>query len=271
MSTSTEMHATAAAAGRACWWSTTTPTCCACSRCACRPPATASPPRTASSAARNRLGVERFDLVVSDVPPARRRRTRPVRGHPPPASGAAGHPAHLLAPLMRSGTALGVAGYLTKPFDSQACWGIRQTLQRAGPPRPQRSPRRRPASAGDTAWRAAILSRSSRMRAVLDGPVWSPPRTGGVLIRGDSGTGRELLARAIHLASPRAASALRRDQLRRHSRTAAQNPGSSAACAAPSPAPPAPIGAWCGPPAAALFLDEIDDIPPRCRSSCCAC
>ena len=62
-----------------------------------------------------------------------------------------------------------------------------------------------PARSGDTTWRAAILSRSSRMQALLDEARLVAASDASVLIRGDSGTGKELLARAIHLASPRAA------------------------------------------------------------------
>ena len=209
MSTSTEMHATAAAAP---------------ARLlvvdddadllrllAMRLQATGYDVATADSvaAARSRLGVERFDLVVSDV-------------RLPDGDGLAlfedirrQHPAlpvilltaHGTIPDAVEATALGVAGYLTKPFDSQALLqGIRQALQRAGPTHARSGLRAdAPGSAGDTAWRAAILSRSSRMQAVLDEARLVAAADASVLIRGDSGTGKELLARAIHLASPRAA------------------------------------------------------------------
>ena len=266
MSTSTEMHATAAAAP---------------ARLlvvdddadllrllAMRLQATGYDVATADSvtAARSRLGMERFDLVVSDV-------------RLPDGDGLAlfedirrQHPAlpvilltaHGTIPDAVEATALGVAGYLTKPFDSQALLqGIRQALQRAGPTHARSGLRAEaPASAGDTAWRAAILSRSSRMQAVLDEARLVAAADASVLIRGDSGTGKELLARAIHLASPRAAAPF-----------VAINCG-----AIPEPLLESELfghvrGAFTGATSAhqglvqaahggTLFLDEIGDMPP---------
>ena len=161
-------------------------------------------------AARSRLGVERFDLVLSDV-------------RLPDGDGLAlfedirrQHPAlpvilltaHGSIPDAVEATALGVAGYLTKPFDSQALLrGIRQALQLAGPSHARAGVHAQAGvatPAGDTAWRSAIISRSSRMQALLDEARLVAVSDASVLIRGDSGTGKELLARAIHLASPRA-------------------------------------------------------------------
>ncbi len=152
-------------------------------------------------AARMRLGVERFDLVVSDV-------------RLPDGDGLAlfedirrQHPAlpvilltaHGSIPDAVEATSRGVAGYLTKPFDSKALLqGIRQALQRS-------TPTAAPRTVDNAAWRAAIISHSSRMHALLDEARLVAASDASVLIRGDSGTGKELLARAIHLASPRAA------------------------------------------------------------------
>ncbi len=151
-------------------------------------------------AARTRLGVERFDLVVSDV-------------RLPDGDGLAlfddirrQHPAlpvilltaHGSIPDAVEATSRGVAGYLTKPFDSQALLqGVRQALQHS-------APAATPGAIDNARWRAAIISRSSRMHALLDEAGLVAASDASVLIRGDSGTGKELLARAIHLASPRA-------------------------------------------------------------------
>ncbi len=266
MSTSTEMHATAAAApARLLVVDDDTDLL---RLLAMRLQATGYDVATADSvtAARSRLGMERFDLVVSDV-------------RLPDGDGLAlfedirrQHPAlpvilltaHGTIPDAVEATALGVAGYLTKPFDSQALLqGIRQALQRAGPTHARSGLRAEaPASAGDTAWRAAILSRSSRMQAVLDEARLVAAADASVLIRGDSGTGKELLARAIHLASPRAAAPF-----------VAINCG-----AIPEPLLESELfghvrGAFTGATSAhqglvqaahggTLFLDEIGDMPP---------
>ncbi|WP_418647023.1 sigma 54-interacting transcriptional regulator [Thauera butanivorans] len=158
---------------------------------------------TAASAveARSRLGAERFDLVLSDV-------------RLPDGDGLAlfdeirqQHPAlpvilitaHGTIPDAVEATSRGVAGYLTKPFDSQALLArIAQTLQ-LGAPAPAAG------QAADDGWRADIISHSTRMHALLDEARLVAASDASVLIRGDSGTGKELLAHAIHRASPRAA------------------------------------------------------------------
>jgi two-component system response regulator GlrR len=53
------------------------------------------------------------------------------------------------------------------------------------------------------AWRESILTRSPRMAQVLAEARLLAQSDASVLIHGDSGTGKELLARAIHAASPR--------------------------------------------------------------------
>ncbi|MFB1028270.1 MAG: sigma 54-interacting transcriptional regulator, partial [Thauera sp.] len=217
---------------------------------------------------RSHLGVERFDLVLSDV-------------RLPDGDGLAlfedirrQHPAlpvilltaHGSIPDAVEATALGVAGYLTKPFDSQALLrGIRQALQLAGPSHARAGVHAQAGvatPAGDTAWRSAIISRSSRMQALLDEARLVAVSDASVLIRGDSGTGKELLARAIHLASPRAAAPF-----------VAINCG-----AIPEPLLESELfghvrGAFTGATSAheglvqaahggTLFLDEIGDMPP---------
>jgi two-component system response regulator GlrR len=56
----------------------------------------------------------------------------------------------------------------------------------------------------DEGWREAILTRSPRMQQVLAEARMVAATDAAVLVQGDSGTGKELLARAIHAASPRA-------------------------------------------------------------------
>ena len=55
----------------------------------------------------------------------------------------------------------------------------------------------------DEAWRQAILTRSPLMEDVLRQAKLVAASDASVLIQGDSGTGKELIAQAIHQASPR--------------------------------------------------------------------
>jgi two-component system, NtrC family, response regulator GlrR len=107
--------------------------------------------------------------------------------------------AHGTIPDAVDATRRGVFAYLTKPFESSM---LIQTVQRAigmfgdhvsaGD------------SIGDGAWRSGIVTRSSRMEAVLR-EAWMVAQSDvSVMIRGESGTGKELLAQAIHKASARA-------------------------------------------------------------------
>ena len=63
----------------------------------------------------------------------------------------------------------------------------------------------RPEAGGEVeAWRDEIVSRSNRMAEVLAEAKLVAASDASVLIRGESGSGKELVARAIHRASPRA-------------------------------------------------------------------
>ncbi len=211
-----------------------------------------------AQAARTRLGVERFDLVLSDVrlPDGDGLALFEDIRHQHPALPVILLTAHGTIPDAVEATSRGVAGYLTKPFDGHSLTQrIEQILQLgtadAAPP-----------AAGDPAWRAGIISRSTLMHAVLDEARLVAASDASVLIRGDSGTGKELLARAIHLASPRAAAPF-----------VAINCG-----AIPEPLLESELfghvrGAFTGATSAhtgliqaahggTLFLDEIGDMPP---------
>ena len=106
--------------------------------------------------------------------------------------------AHGNIPDAVEATTRGAHAYLTKPFDGKELMEkINQALLLNAPaPTP---------FAGDGAWRSEILSRSPRMAEVLAEARLVAATDASVLIAGDSGTGKELLARAIHKASPRAA------------------------------------------------------------------
>jgi len=107
--------------------------------------------------------------------------------------------AHGTIPDAVEATSRGVFTYLTKPFDGKALLDvIANAIAMEG--------------AADTAsdggeveaWRAEIVSRSTRMAEVLAEAKLVAASDASVLIRGESGSGKELIARAIHRASPRA-------------------------------------------------------------------
>jgi two-component system response regulator GlrR len=114
--------------------------------------------------------------------------------------------AHGNIPDAVDATSRGVFGYLTKPFDSQVLLEkIDQALQLSAPSLP-RDESAIPAPAGklDDAWQAGMVYRSSCMADLMNEARMVAVSDASVLIRGESGSGKEVLARAIHLASPRA-------------------------------------------------------------------
>ena len=107
--------------------------------------------------------------------------------------------AHGTIPDAVEATSRGVYTYLTKPFDGKALLDtIAQALAVEGAGEAS-------SDGGEVeAWRAAIVSRSNRMAEVLAEAKLVAASDASVLIRGESGSGKELIANAIHLASPRA-------------------------------------------------------------------
>ena len=106
--------------------------------------------------------------------------------------------AHGTIPDAVEATARGVAGYLTKPYEPQELLDrIAQALAIAAPAPDD-------GQGTDAAWRAEIVSRSPRMAELLADAQLIARSDASVLLRGDSGSGKELLARAIHRASARA-------------------------------------------------------------------
>ena len=106
--------------------------------------------------------------------------------------------AHGSIPDAVDATLRGVFSYLTKPFDGKELMAaVERALALSAAARPVAG------SAGE-AWRAEIVSRSAVMDEVLSEARLVAPSDASVLIRGESGSGKELLAQAIHRASPRA-------------------------------------------------------------------
>ncbi|VEA67283.1 Quorum-sensing regulator protein F [Serratia plymuthica] len=139
------------------------------------------------------LGREQIDLVISDL------RMDEMDGmalfaeiqkHQP------GMPviiltAHGSIPDAVAATQQGVFSFLTKPVDRDALYkAIDEALSLSLP-------------AGDDSWREDIVTRSPIMLRLLEQAKMVAQSDVSVLINGHSGTGKEVLAQAIHAASPR--------------------------------------------------------------------
>ena len=101
--------------------------------------------------------------------------------------------AHGSIPDAVAATRRGVFGYLAKPFEAK---DLMREVQRA-------LAQAAPAAGPESAWRSEILTRSPAMESVLADARLVAASDASVLIQGASGTGKELLARAIHAASHR--------------------------------------------------------------------
>jgi two-component system response regulator GlrR len=107
--------------------------------------------------------------------------------------------AHGTIPDAVEATSRGVYTYLTKPFNGKELLEtIGQALALGSPTDPSKS-----ASANES-WREDIVSRSNVMAELLAEAKLVAGSDASVLIRGESGSGKEVLAQAIHRASPRA-------------------------------------------------------------------
>jgi len=105
--------------------------------------------------------------------------------------------AHGTIPDAVEATARGVFSYLTKPYDAKDLLDkIAQALALGAP--------HTEAAHADESWRRDIISRSGHMADLLAEARMVATSDASVLLRGDSGTGKEMLAQAIHRASPRA-------------------------------------------------------------------
>ena len=158
--------------------------------------------------------------------------------------------AHGSIPDAVSATQQGVFSFLTKPVDRDALYkAIDEALA-------QRAP------VSDDRWREAIVTRSPVMLRLLEQAHMVAQSDVSVLINGQSGSGKEVLAQAIHAASPRAAKPfvaincgalpeqLLESELFGHARGAFTGAVS------------AREGLFQAAEGGTLFLDEIGDMPP---------
>ena len=108
--------------------------------------------------------------------------------------------AHGTIPDAIDATHLGVFGFITKPFDSKDL--LKQIEKAVGlSSGANTAADKTPAINND--WCKSIVTRSPLMNDLLHQAWLVAQSDASVFIRGDSGTGKELLARAIHNASPR--------------------------------------------------------------------
>ena len=101
--------------------------------------------------------------------------------------------AHGTIPEAVAATRRGVFGFLTKPFDPKVLLDtVSEALRLSGMP-----------AGGDERWRAGIVTRSPAMESLLAQAKRVAASDATVCILGASGTGTDLLARAIHRAGRR--------------------------------------------------------------------
>ncbi len=108
--------------------------------------------------------------------------------------------AHGTIPDAVDATRKGVFSYLTKPFDSkQLLDNIKAAQRHSGQPQIDSD-----AVSSDQNWRRRIITASPAMDELLK-QAWRMAQADvSILIQSESGTGKELLAQAIHAAGPRA-------------------------------------------------------------------
>jgi two-component system response regulator GlrR len=105
--------------------------------------------------------------------------------------------AHGTIPDAVTATMRGAYAYLTKPFDGHVL--MEKVTHALSLSKPSSG-----SAESDESWRAELISRSQRMTEMLAEAKLVAVTDVSVLIQGQSGTGKELLARAIHRASARA-------------------------------------------------------------------
>ena len=157
---------------------------------------------------------------------------------------------------------LGAYDYLVKPIDIDRLKLVGATSARIArrPKHARPARRRRPRvniRSATSSERARRFARSTRRSARS-----RPARRRSLIARRVSGTGKELVAKAIHYASSGARPAVRRRQLHGVRGGRCSSPSCSVTCAARSPArSPTSAGRFEAADGGTLFLDEIGELP----------
>ncbi|MDH5299966.1 MAG: sigma 54-interacting transcriptional regulator [Gammaproteobacteria bacterium] len=108
--------------------------------------------------------------------------------------------AHGTIPEAIEATKQGVFGFITKPFDPKQ---LLEQIQRAMTVSVGDSHAADENDATTQAWRKSIITQSPAMEELLSQANMVAGSDASVFIHGQSGTGKELLAKAVHAASPR--------------------------------------------------------------------
>lgn len=144
-----------------------------------------------------RIGIERPQLVITDM------RMPGMDGSALFDAIRANHPAlpvmmltaHGSIPDAVAATNRGIFGYLTKPYDSKT---LTEQIERA------LSLSANPSNGGSSDdWRRDIVTQNAAMEDLLAQAKLVASNDASVMLTGESGSGKEIVARAIHRASPR--------------------------------------------------------------------
>ncbi len=106
--------------------------------------------------------------------------------------------AHGTIPEAIEATRQGVFGFITKPFDAQHLLSQVEKALQISPLEAEDEQ-----SGEEASWREGIITRSPLMEDVLSQAYLVANSEATIFIHGQSGTGKEVLAQAIHRASPR--------------------------------------------------------------------
>ncbi len=116
-----------------------------------------------------------------------------------------------------------------------------------------------------------IVGQSAAVRRVLDQIQQVAPTDSTVLLLGETGTGKELFATQIHELSARHERAMVRVNCAAIPATLIESELFGREKGAFTGALARQVGRFELADHSTIFLDEIGDLPPTCRSSCCAC